>query len=225
MSEPGTLPEAGPRAVDGLPAPRLTVSDTPKMGLRERKKRRTRRAIQQVALDLFEKQGFDATTVEQIADAAEISPSTFFNYFPSKEDVVAFDEYDPILFEVLRSRPPDEPPLEKVRHMMLHAAVPLMERDKDLVLKRTRIAFGVPSLRARLWQETDQGLEQLAEALAGPDQEPDDFALRVVVRVIESVAFEAMLEWARHDGKPSLRRLVERAFDLAAAGLREVYSD
>lgn len=222
MSEPGALPEAG-RVAGGRPLPsRPGVSDRPREGLRERKKRRTRRAIQQVALDLFERQGFDATTIEQIADAAEISPSTFFNYFPSKEDVVAFDEYDPILFEVLGSRPPDEPPLEKVRHMMLDAAVPLMERDRDLLLQRVRIAFEVPSLRARLWQETDQGLDMLAQALAGPGHDPDAFELRVAVRVIESVAFEAMLEWARRDGRPSLRDLVERAFDLAAAGLRDV---
>ncbi len=225
MSEPGALREAGSGADDRPPAPRPPWRERVHEGLRERKKRKTRRAIQEVALGLFEKQGFDATTVEQIAAAAEISPSTFFNYFPSKEDVVAFDEYDPILFEVLSSRPPGEPAIEKVRHMMLDAAVPLMERDRDLVLKRIRIAFGVPSLRARLWQETDQGLELLAEALAGPGGDPDDFELRVAVRVIESVAFEALLEWARHDGKPNLRRLVARAFDLAAAGLREVNAD
>lgn len=225
MSDPGTLRNAEPGAEGGSPAPRPALRERVHEGLRERKKRRTRRAIQEVALDLFEKQGFEATTVEQIAAAAEISPSTFFNYFPSKEDVVAFDEYDPILFEVLSSRPADEPPVDKVRHMMLDAAVPLVERDRDLVLKRVRIAFGVPSLRARLWQETDQGLEQLAQALAGPDHDPDDFELRVAVRVIESVAFEAMLEWARHDGKPSLRRLVQKAFDLAADGLRDKRPD
>lgn len=224
MSEPGSLREAG-RGTERRAQPRLTVPDRPKEGLRERKKRRTRRAIQEVALDLFERQGFDATTIEQIADAAEISPSTFFNYFPSKEDVVAFDEYDPILFEMLSSRPAGEPPLEKVRHMMLEAAVPLMEQDRELVLQRVRIAFEVPSLRARLWQETDQGLEMLAQVLAGPDGDADDFELRVAVRVIESVAFEAMLEWARRDGKPNLRRLVQRAFDLAAAGLRDVRPD
>lgn len=194
-----------------------------KEGLRERKKRRTRRAIQEIALDLFEKQGFDATTVEQIAAAAEISPSTFFNYFPSKEDVVAFDEYDPILYEVLASRPADEPAVEKVRHMMLDAAIPLLEQDRDLVLKRVRIAFGSPGLRARLWQETDMGLGELAAALASPGGDPDDFQLRVAVRVIESVAFEAMLEWARRDGEPSLRRLTQQAFDLAAAGLRDLH--
>lgn len=222
MKSPGSLRQAGRVADNRLMPPRLPVPGSPKEGLRERKKRRTRRAIQEIALDLFESQGFDATTVEQIADAAEISPSTFFNYFPSKEDVVAFDEYDPILFEVLSSRPAGEPAIEKVRHMMLEAAVPLMEEDRDLVLKRVRIAFDVPSLRARLWQETDVGLEQLARALAGPDGDTDDFELRVAVRVIESVAFEAMLEWARHGGKPNLRRLVERAFDLAEAGLRDV---
>jgi len=129
-------------------------------GLRERKKRRTKRAIQEVALDLFEKQGFDATTVDQIAEAAEISPSTFFNYFPSKEDAVAFDEMDPILFDYLASRPRDEAPFEKARRLMLDVAVPLMEQDRDLVLKRARIAFGEPTLQARLWQETEEGLNQ-----------------------------------------------------------------
>ena len=65
------------------------VSSSP--GHRDRKKQRTRRTIERVALDLFEENGFDGTTIDQIATAADIAPRTFFHYFPSKEHVVLTD--------------------------------------------------------------------------------------------------------------------------------------
>ncbi|HUJ75276.1 MAG TPA: TetR family transcriptional regulator, partial [bacterium] len=71
-------------------------------GLRERKKAKTRAVIQQHALRLMKEQGYQATTVEQIAEAAEVSPSTFFRYFPTKEDVVLYDVLDPVLMREFR---------------------------------------------------------------------------------------------------------------------------
>src|SRR5260370_524972 len=78
-------------------------------GLRERKKLKTKEAIQREALRLFAAQGYAETTIEQIAAAAESSPSTFFNYFPTKQDAVLFHRYDPMIFSMMSSIPPSHP--------------------------------------------------------------------------------------------------------------------
>ena len=88
------LPEHTPAAPAARPA-------GPRPGLRERKKARTRAAIREHAFRLFREQGYDATTVEQIADAAEVSPSTFFRYFPTKEDVVLQDDMELLWVEAI----------------------------------------------------------------------------------------------------------------------------
>ena len=80
----------------------VPLDEASTLGLRERKKARTRAAIQRHALRLFREQGYDATTVSQIAEAAEVSDSTFFRYFPTKEDVVLWDEFDPLIIEVFQ---------------------------------------------------------------------------------------------------------------------------
>src|SRR5258708_31974463 len=87
-------------------------------GLRERKKQKTKAAIQRAALRLFKRQGYEETTVEQIAAAADISESTFFNYFPSKEDVVIYDEYDPQIFAALATGKHDEPLAKSIEKLI-----------------------------------------------------------------------------------------------------------
>ncbi len=84
----------------------MSAPADPPAGLRERKKIKLRRAIQAEALRLFQAQGYEQTTVEQIADAAETSTTTFYRYFPTKEDVVLDDDYDPIVEATIASQPP-----------------------------------------------------------------------------------------------------------------------
>src|ERR1700704_1597179 len=80
-------------------------------GLRERKKARTRASIREHALRLFRENGYQRTTVEQIAAAAEVSPSTFFRYFPTKEDIILQDDMDTRMIEAMEQQPADLSPL------------------------------------------------------------------------------------------------------------------
>src|SRR3979490_1045952 len=108
--------------------------------LRERKKQKTREAIQREATRLFQKQGYDETTIEQIAAAVDISPSTFFNYFPSKEDVVFNDPYDPLWISMFQSRPSDESLGVAVRRTVSEGLAGAFEQDREMVLARARAA-------------------------------------------------------------------------------------
>src|SRR5262245_62385563 len=116
-------------------------------GLRERKKLKTRWAIQEHALRLFATQGYEATTVDQIAAAAEISPSTFFRYFKTKEDVVLEDEYDPMLIGALAAAPKDLAPVPALRYAMREAFSSLDQSELPKVLERSKLTLSIPALR------------------------------------------------------------------------------
>src|ERR1700742_2995501 len=98
-------------------------------GLRERKKARTRATIRQEALRLFREQGYQATTVEQIAAAAEISPSTFFRYLPTKEAVVLQDDREPGLVEAIEQHPGELGMVAAIRASMQAVSASLTEEQ------------------------------------------------------------------------------------------------
>lgn len=142
------------------------ASDRAVTSLRERKKAKTRRTIQEQALRLFAEQGYDATTVEQIAEAAEVSPSTFFRYFPTKEDAVTQDDYDPLLMEAIKAQPPDLPPLTTLRAAFRTAFEAMEPEELDRMLSRTKLTTSVPALRARTMEGLYSTIEMLAGAVA-----------------------------------------------------------
>jgi len=143
-------------------------------GLRERKKQKTRWAIQEHALRLIAEQGYEATTVDQIAAAAEISPSTFFRYFKAKEDLIVEDEYDSILESGLTGLDASIPPLEAIRSVMVGALSGMTTEDRRKVLARTRLVRDVPALRARASQNFTATVDLLAKAMAERTGRPAD---------------------------------------------------
>ena len=106
-------------------------------------------ARKQHALRLFREQGYSQTTVEQIAEAAEVSPSTFFRYFPAKEDVVLQDDFDPIAIAKFEALPPGMHPVAALRAAIREtfAEVPAWQIEQWREL--TRLTMSVPELRAR----------------------------------------------------------------------------
>jgi AcrR family transcriptional regulator len=157
-------------------------------GLRERKKAKTRAAIRDHALRLFEEQGYAATTVDQIAEAAEVSQSTFFRYFPTKEDVILIDDYDPLIVEAILAQPPEVSPVRALLNAMKSVFVNLSADEWESERRRQRIYQTVPELRARVMNQTVSALDMLAATLAQRDGKPaDELVYRVIAGAMVGV--------------------------------------
>ena len=148
-----------------------------RQGLRERKKARTRFAIQQEALRLFREQGYGATTVEQIAEAAEVSPSTFFRYFQTKDALVLTDDYDPIMVERFRAQPPGLGAVASFRAALRETFTDMPQDQLDAAEERNALILSVPELRAAfadfLISSMRQVIELVAERSARSTDDPE----------------------------------------------------
>ncbi|MEU1993318.1 MULTISPECIES: TetR family transcriptional regulator [Nocardia] len=149
-------------------------------GLRERKKERTRRTIRLEAFRLFREQGYNETTVEQIAAAADVSPSTFFRYFPSKEQLVLADDLDPVIIEALRRQPRDVRPMAAFREAVREVFANLPAAELAFEQERQALLFHVPELRSAIGLEMMRSIDLLSGLLADHlGRSPDDFEVRV----------------------------------------------
>jgi AcrR family transcriptional regulator len=162
-------------------------------GLRERKKARTRASIREHALRLFRAQGYAATTVEQIAAAAEVSPSTFFRYFPTKEDVVLRDDFDDRIFEAFQRQPPSLSPVAALRAGIREALATLTPAEWAEFQEMTALGLAIPEVRARMMDELTRTIDKAADALARRlDRSPEDLAVRVYAGAVFGVIIATM---------------------------------
>jgi AcrR family transcriptional regulator len=187
-------------------------------GLRERKKLETRREIVAAARELVAARGLHGVTVDEIATAAGVSPRTFFNYFPSKEDAVV--GVDPAVIaekaDELRARPAGERPVEALREVLISWVDPqrtlpyrqlrdeMVERHPELTPRYLAVLVDIQAAFAVAMAER-MGTDQFA------DPRPD-----VIVAATFSASRSAMSWWERSDRSRPLLDVMDEAFDLVA---------
>ncbi|WP_440716923.1 acyl-CoA-like ligand-binding transcription factor [Jongsikchunia kroppenstedtii] len=136
-------------------------------------------------MKLFTDKGYSQTTVDDIAAAADISPRTFFRYFPSKEMLVIADDLDEILVAAIRAQPDDMPPLMAVRVALDDAFQQVADDDWTTDVTRQQLLFTVPELRSALFSELERTIEMLASLLAErTGRTADDFEVRVTAGAV-----------------------------------------
>jgi AcrR family transcriptional regulator len=183
-------------------------------GLRERKKIRTRETIRREAFRLIQEHGYAATTVEQIAEAAEVSPSTFFRYFPTKESVLLADDMDPMILNALEEQPADLSPSQAVRRAYQAAMANLSEDQREFENTRQRLMFSIPELKAAMYDEYYRTITTFAEAVGRrTGRDAGDFELRVFAGALTG----AMM--AVYEPGPGATETVLRALDFVDAGM------
>jgi AcrR family transcriptional regulator len=199
------------------------MSDTARvvnpMGLRERKKARTRAVIRQEALRLFRERGYSGTTVEQIAAAADVSPATFFRYYPTKEDVVLQDDLDVLLPEAVEAQPAELNPIAAVRAAITETMGRLGPDELERLQETIKLSNSVPELRARATDEFIRTIDVMAVPLARrAGRSPEDIEVRHVAGAMIGVLL-AVTMGPMDDDPADLLTRIDTALAHLEAGL------
>jgi AcrR family transcriptional regulator len=189
------------------PAVRTTTRDIARAAVRAE--------LAEVAFDLFRREGFDNVTIQDLAEAAAVSRSTFLRYFGSKEDAVldAVDARGDQLADALRARPAEEDDWTAIRRA-LDTVIEPYHQDPAKALAMTRLIMGTPALWARQMEKQHGWRPALAEALAGRTDPPRPMTLALTVRATAALVCLniALDHWTASDGRLDLVALLDEAF-------------
>jgi AcrR family transcriptional regulator len=197
----------------------VTSDDKPD-GLRERRRRRTQDTIIDTALGLFEQRGYDAVAVEEIAAAADVSPRTFYRYFPAKEDVLVIDPaVDSAVREALAHRRPGENDVDFVTRSMTAA---LTARGPDRARRGYELIKATPALQARIHQLVWRDQDVIVEALLrdAPQTAEARFRAQVITHAVTDAIRVAVSVWLRSADVAPLESRCEQALGY----LREAFA-
>jgi AcrR family transcriptional regulator len=193
--------------------------DTAPAGLRERKKQRARATIADAALELFASQGFDDTTVAEVAARAEVSPATVTRYFPTKESLL-FPERElntASLRDAIAARPAQESPFAAVV-AALTVPAELGDDDRRRLLRSRQAMARSAALRGRSLELLGVWRDTVAEAAV--DRGADAAAARVLATVVVAVLDDVTDQWALDEGRTDLNRAIAEAFAALARSQR-----
>jgi AcrR family transcriptional regulator len=198
--------------------PQTPTDSTP--GLRERKKAQTRDAIQTHALNLFARQGYAATTVEQIIRGVDVSESTFFRYFPTKESLVLTDDFDPVILDTFAAQPPDVGVVDALRVAFRALFDALTYEQRSAQRERLELVLGVPALRAAVFEQFSTTMDLLAEAIAERvGRDAGDFGVRTAAGAVVGASM-AVLAALTEDADADYGQLMDDAMAQLQAGVR-----
>jgi AcrR family transcriptional regulator len=189
-------------------------ADPQPLGLRERKKERVREQLIEAAVKLFSRKGLDATTIDDIVAAVEVSRRTFFRYFDTKEDVLPawFDRHVDGLLAQVDARPAGEDAMRTLRHV-LDGMAEIYAQKLAVVMTIQRVMSREPSIVARRAVRLELLAERLAERLAARSSKPEaDMVL--LSRLTMAMATSAVERWASAGGKGDLAAVMGECFEV-----------
>ncbi len=183
--------------------------------------------VQSHALRLFARHGYDATTVNDVAEASGVSAMTVYRHFPTKEDLVLHGRYDGVVAARVAQRPADEPLVRRIGRALVETARTAagdgsgegVSPEGRLLLARLRLMIDTPALRARHLDSQFATQKAITGALLGEAPDPEaEFRANAVAGAALAAMHAALVRWAREDGRPDLPGLVAAALGAAFGG-------
>lgn len=179
---------------------------------RVRRRVEAMRRVQDAALDLFEERGYAAVTVDEIAVAAGVGPATVYRSFGTKERVVLWDEYDPMLLDAIASRLRDGPLLAAVTGALVASLDRVYKSDKRRILRRARLIFSEPPLAAAAAVDSAAMRGALAELFVKEGAARDAFDASVAAAAVVATLETAVRRWVEERGRTPMADVLAAAF-------------
>ena len=171
------------------------------------------RRIQTVALRLFEAKGLAAVAVEEVADQAKVGAASIYRNFGTKEGLVLWDDYDPALLAAVAARVKTLPPLQAVRDAVVACLAEVYRRDRQRILRRTRLMLSEPALLAANASLQDGLRSALADIFR---RGRSSLEAEVLASVSVGLLDACVREWARKGGKLAMDRVLKAGFGLVS---------
>lgn len=189
----------------------VVTNSSESLTLRDRKRLRAMKRVQREAVARFRDRGFDDVTVDEIAEAAEVSAMSVYRWFGTKEELVVWDEFDPPILAAVASRLPGDGALAAVRDALVGLLDEVYDRERANSLDRAQLIHREPALMAAADRNGRLLRAALADLFADPGgmADADARVAAAVAAVLLEVAIDA---WQREDGRRPLATLLSEAF-------------